>query len=62
MSKSSRKKEKGSVSQCVGKKRYATLGYAESLVPKISAKFGKPMRAYYCGICNGYHLTSKSKD
>lgn len=51
----------GSLSQCLGKVRYATLEYAEKKVAVVSKKFNKAMRTYYCGICGGYHLTSKER-
>lgn len=54
-------REKGSVTQCVGKKRYATLEYANGIADKMAIKYGKPMRSYSCGICMGYHITSKPK-
>jgi len=55
------KREKGSVTQCVGKKRYATKDYADKKCTEMSTKFDKAMRVYSCGICGGYHLTSKAK-
>jgi len=54
-------KEKGSVTQCVGKKRYATKDFADKKAVEFSKKFEKAMRVYSCGICGGYHLTSKPK-
>jgi hypothetical protein len=54
-------KEKGSVFQCVGKRRYATLDYAEQKAKELTEKYSKPLRVYACGICMGYHCTSKPK-
>lgn len=45
--------------QCFGKKRYATQKYAEEVAAKFGQKIGKTLRVYYCGMCNGYHATSK---
>lgn len=55
------KREAGSVTQCVGKKRYATIDYAEKKADELGKKYDKPQRPYYCGICNGYHCTTKVK-
>jgi len=46
--------------QCAGKRRYVTLEFAQEQSVKMSEKYGKPMRVYYCGICRGHHLTGKS--
>lgn len=53
--------EKGSVTQCIGKKRYKTFDIAEKKAEELSVKYGKPLRVYSCGICGGYHCTSKPK-
>ena len=54
--------ERGSVSQCIGKVRYATQPFAEKKAKEMSRKYSKNMREYYCGMCNGYHLTSKPRE
>ena len=53
--------EKGSVTQCIGKRRYRTFEIAEKKAEELSVKYGKPLRVYSCGICGGYHCTSKPK-
>jgi hypothetical protein len=53
--------EKGSVTQCLGKKRHDTIGKAEEVVDIMTQKYSKHFRYYYCGICGGYHVTSKPK-
>lgn len=53
--------EKGTVTQCLGKKRHSTIAKAEEVVDLMSKKYNKPFRYYYCGICGGYHVTSKPK-
>ena len=53
--------EKGSITQCLGKKRHATIKQAEEVVDVMSKKHGKPFRYYYCGMCGGYHITSKPR-
>lgn len=52
-----RKREAGPLSHCINKRRYETYEFALEQIKKISAK--KQMRCYLCGICNGYHCTSK---
>jgi hypothetical protein len=54
-------RERGSVTQCVGKKRYATYEFAKKKAEEFSKKYENNQRAYSCGICGGYHLTSKPK-
>jgi hypothetical protein len=55
------RREKGTVFQCLGKRRYATLEYAEAKAKELGEKYEKPLRVYYCGMCGGYHCTSKMK-
>jgi hypothetical protein len=46
--------EKGSVTQCVGKKRYATLDYAEGMAVKLTAKpKAKPITIFQPGPFGG---------
>lgn len=53
--------EKGSITQCLGKKRYATCKYAEAQAEFLAIKYGKEHRVYACGICGGYHCTTKPR-
>lgn len=48
--------------QCVGKKRYATYDFAVARAKDLGEKYDKEHRAYYCGMCSGYHCTTKPKD
>ncbi len=53
--------EKGTVLQCLGKKRHSTIDKAEEVADLMSKKYNKPFRYYYCGMCSGYHTTSKPR-
>jgi chorismate mutase len=53
------KKEAGSLTQCIGKIRITSLEKAERKVEHVKIKYGQVQRPYWCGICEGYHLTSK---
>lgn len=44
---------------CFGKKKYRTLGYAENRAGLIGKEHGIKLRVYWCGICNGFHLTKR---
>lgn len=44
-----------------GKIRFPTFEGATRRADKVGAKRGIDMRAYYCGICNGYHMTSRAR-
>lgn len=54
-------REKGTLRQCIGKKRHKSLDDADEVAKAMAKKHEKPFRFYYCGICNGYHITSKIK-
>lgn len=43
---------------CTFKKRYGTADVAASSI-STHRDIGKPMRAYSCKHCNGWHLTSR---
>lgn len=43
---------------CLRKKKY-TADLAEALVERIKKERNKDLTYYQCGICGGYHLTSK---
>ena len=45
------------ISQCVKKKKYRSQKLAQQVADKASKRAGKPLRVYYCGICQNYHLT-----
>ena len=55
------KKLPSGLRQCFGKKRYVTFEYAVSVAERFGNKTGKPMRVYFCALCNGHHLTSKPR-
>lgn len=42
------------------KKRYPTATVAIGAAIKTSAKWGKPMRHYWCTECKCYHVTSQA--
>ena len=46
--------------QCAGKIRFYTFEKATRRAEQVGAKKGLSMRAYYCGICGGYHMTSRA--
>lgn len=45
--------------QCAGKRRFYTFERATKRADEVGGRRGIPMRVYYCGICNGYHMTSR---
>lgn len=47
--------------QCAGKIRFHTFAGASRGADRVAAKRGIDMRAYYCGICGGYHMTSRPR-
>lgn len=49
------------IKECLGKKRYRTLGFAEDLAKRIKIERNVELYAYACPSCQGYHLT-KRKD
>ena len=44
---------------CFRKGRYRTWDKACKAAVQMTEKYGKKQRAYYCPICNSYHLTTK---
>ena len=46
--------------QCAGKIRFYTFEGASKRAERLGKKRGIDMRAYYCGICGGYHMTSRA--
>lgn len=49
-------------STCLGKVRYADRDAAESAAVSVARRTrGRPMRAYRCHFCEGYHLSSIRK-
>lgn len=44
---------------CIRKKRYRTEGIAEQVAEKVLRERGAKVRAYYCPVCLGWHLTRK---
>lgn len=49
--------------QCLSKIPYADLEIAERVAKLYTEQHnsGRTMRAYKCGICDGFHLSSKKK-
>ena len=43
---------------CWRKSRYKTEKRADKYARKFEKEYGDPMRAYYCGVCGGWHLTT----
>lgn len=43
---------------CWRKSAYATEKKANRYARKYDDEYGVPMRAYYCGVCGRWHLTS----
>lgn len=46
-------------SQCLKKRRYHDFDFAEKVLKRIAEQRGVVLRAYYCDLCAGFHLTSK---
>lgn len=44
---------------CAAKARFMTQTLADKVAAKRSIDAGRPLRPYYCGLCGGYHLTSR---
>ncbi len=47
------------INTCLGKIRYATKAFADATAEMLSAKYGRELRAYHCGLCDGWHTTHK---
>lgn len=47
------------IASCWRKKRYNSEAFALKIVQQVLKKRGAKVRSYFCGICQGYHLTSK---
>lgn len=47
------------IASCWRKKRYNSEAFALKIVRKVLKNRGAKVRSYFCGICQGYHLTSK---
>ena len=45
------------VRSCFAKKRYGTQAHADRVV-RNRGRQGKALRAYFCEVCGGFHLTS----
>jgi hypothetical protein len=46
---------------CLGKNRYTTEDFASKLAKRIHDERGTDLRPYYCGMCQGWHLTKQPK-
>lgn len=42
---------------CSGKNRYASQALAEARAEHRTHEDGRKIRAYWCGVCKGWHLT-----
>lgn len=49
------------VKECLGKKRYRTLGFAEDLAKKIKKEREVELYVYSCPSCQGFHLTKRKE-
>lgn len=49
----------GDLRQCAGKRRFRHEAKAIASAAELTAKRGRPLRVYYCGLCTGFHLTSR---
>lgn len=47
------------VTGCYSKLRYKTFERAERVAERRGEAAGIKLRPYYCGICQGYHLTKR---
>jgi len=50
------------IDKCQGKMRFRTDMDAAAAAGKKQFKYGKSYRWYRCGVCLGYHLTSRPYD
>ena len=48
-------------SSCDNKKRFNSKKEADERCLEIEKETGTKLRSYVCSICNGHHLTSKTK-
>ncbi len=46
---------------CVAKRRFPSLSYALEAAHASQRRSARPLRAYHCQFCNGFHLTSKQR-
>ena len=57
------RRRRSPVKSCAGKRRYDTRDEAnetiEWILDKDDAEEDLNLKAYFCGICNGYHLARK---
>lgn len=44
---------------CKNKRRYVTEEYAERVADRSARQLKRPMRAYQCAICEGWHITKR---
>jgi hypothetical protein len=49
----------GATTQCLGKERFDTREHAGLAAAAQAKVAGKPIRSFFCSLCNGYHLTSR---
>lgn len=47
------------IKECLGKKRYSTLTFAERIAIKIKKERDLDLYVYICKSCSGYHLTKR---
>jgi hypothetical protein len=51
-----------SIITCLRKKRYSSETLANQVREKCEAARGTPLRVYYCGGCEGYHLARRENN
>lgn len=51
------------VRSCLGKKRYRTLGFAQTIADRIAKDPTRPSKLYVycCPSCQGFHLTKRKE-
>lgn len=50
----------GWVKQCLGKKKYRTNKFAQTMVSKIKQERNVVLYTYRCPTCQGFHLTKRN--
>lgn len=45
------------LNQCYRKKRYSDSEFAERVARQCKEQRGVALRAYFCPVCSGFHLT-----
>jgi hypothetical protein len=53
--------ERSGATKCLGKTRYSSREDAETVAKELSKSSDKRVKGYHCGMCDGWHLTSRGK-